>query len=62
MNQLEHLRAQEARARRLAGAITDVTTIERFLEFAANCREQIAAMSTRTARPPPTTSWASRRA
>jgi len=45
MDQLEHLRDQEARARRLAGAITDVTTIERFLEFAANCREQIAAMS-----------------
>ncbi len=45
MNQLEHLRDQEARARRLAGTVTDVTTIERFLEFAAGCREQIAAMS-----------------
>jgi hypothetical protein len=45
MSQLEHLRDQEARASRLAGAITDVTTIERFLEFAARCREQVAAMS-----------------
>jgi hypothetical protein len=45
MSRLEYLRDQEARARRLAGAITDVTTIERFLEFAASCREQIAAMS-----------------
>lgn len=45
MSRLEYLRDQEARARRLAGAITDATTIERFLEFAASCREQIAAMS-----------------
>jgi hypothetical protein len=45
MSSIEHLREQEARARRLAGTITDATTIERFLEFAASCREQIAAMS-----------------
>jgi len=45
MSRLEYLRDQEARARRLAGAITDVTTIERFLELAAACRQQIAALS-----------------
>jgi hypothetical protein len=45
MSRLDYLREQEARARRLAGAITDVTTIERFLEFAAVCRRQIAVIS-----------------
>jgi hypothetical protein len=45
MSKLEYLREQEARARRLAGTITDATTIERFLEFAAACRQQIAEMS-----------------
>jgi hypothetical protein len=45
MSRLEYLRDQEARARRLAGAVTDEVTIERFLEFAAACRQQITAMS-----------------
>ena len=41
MTRMDYLRDQEARAERLAYAVTDVLTLQRLASFAADCRREM---------------------
>jgi hypothetical protein len=45
MNKIEYLQAQAARAERLAKNMMDALTVERLQAFAAECRNQIKALT-----------------
>ena len=45
MTRIQELQEQAARAERLARGILDTVTVERLLAFAAECRQQIRALT-----------------
>jgi len=47
MTRIQELQEQAARAERLARGILDTVTVERLLAFAAECRQQIQALTER---------------
>jgi hypothetical protein len=49
MDRIEYLKAQIARAERLAKVILDEETVERLQAFAAECRTELMVLSRRTA-------------
>lgn len=49
MARIEYLKEQVARAERLAKAILDRQTVERLQTFAAECRAELTALTTKAA-------------